>query len=59
MTMVAMTMVVIGRPTGRRGDDPAGLLLGMVEVDDALSNRVLCDLGVQPDEVPAAIQGSR
>jgi ATP-dependent Clp protease ATP-binding subunit ClpA len=31
--------------------DPAGLLLGMVEVEDALSNRLLRDAGVDPAEV--------
>jgi ATP-dependent Clp protease ATP-binding subunit ClpA len=31
--------------------DPAGLLLGMVEVEDALSNRLLRDAGIDPSEV--------
>jgi ATP-dependent Clp protease ATP-binding subunit ClpA len=31
--------------------DPAGLLLGMVEVEDAMSNRLLRDAGVDPAEV--------
>jgi ATP-dependent Clp protease ATP-binding subunit ClpA len=31
--------------------DPAGLLLGMVEVEGALSNRLLRDAGVDPSEV--------
>ena len=34
--------------------DPAGLLLGMVEVEDALSNRLLRDTGVDPSEVRRA-----
>jgi ATP-dependent Clp protease ATP-binding subunit ClpA len=29
--------------------DPVGLLLGMVEVEGAMSNRLLRDLGVEPD----------
>lgn len=35
--------------------DPAGLLLGMTEVDGALSNRLLRELGVPPGDVRAAI----
>ena len=31
--------------------DPTGLLLGMVEVEDALSNRLLRDAGIDPSEV--------
>lgn len=31
--------------------DPAGVLLGMVEVEDALSNRLLRDAGIDPSEV--------
>lgn len=31
--------------------DPAGLLLGMVEVEDALSNWLLRDAGIDPSEV--------
>lgn len=31
--------------------DPAGLLLGMVDVEDALSNRLLRDAGIDPSEV--------
>jgi ATP-dependent Clp protease ATP-binding subunit ClpA len=31
--------------------DPGGLLLGMVEVEDALSNRLLRDAGIDPSEV--------
>jgi hypothetical protein len=31
--------------------DPAGLLLGMVEVEDAVSNELLRDAGVDPSEV--------
>lgn len=35
--------------------DPATLLLGMVDEECALSNRLLRDLGVPPAEVRAAI----
>jgi ATP-dependent Clp protease ATP-binding subunit ClpA len=35
----------------RSAIDPTGLLLGMVEVEDALSNRLLRDAGVDPSEV--------
>jgi ATP-dependent Clp protease ATP-binding subunit ClpA len=35
--------------------DPCALLLGMVEEERALSNRLLQDLGVPPDELRAAI----
>jgi ATP-dependent Clp protease ATP-binding subunit ClpA len=31
--------------------DPAGLLVGMVDVEDALSNRLLRDAGIDPSEV--------
>lgn len=31
--------------------DPAALLLGMVEVKDAMSNRILRDLGVDPERL--------
>ena len=31
--------------------DPAGVLLGMVEVEDALSNQLLRDAGIDPSEV--------
>ncbi|MEX2552161.1 MAG: Clp protease N-terminal domain-containing protein [Actinomycetota bacterium] len=39
----------------RAGIDPAGLLLGMVEVKEALSNRLLHDAGVDPSEVRRAL----
>jgi ATP-dependent Clp protease ATP-binding subunit ClpA len=35
--------------------DPAGLLLGMVEVEGALSNRLLQDAGVNPSDVRRAL----
>jgi ATP-dependent Clp protease ATP-binding subunit ClpA len=35
--------------------DPAGLLLGMVEVEGALSNRLLHDAGVDPSDVRRAL----
>lgn len=35
--------------------DPAALLLGMVEVEDALSNRLLRDVGVDPSAVRLAL----
>ncbi len=35
--------------------DPAGLLLGMVEVEDALSNRLLRDAGIDPFQVRRAV----
>ena len=31
--------------------DPAGLLLGMVEVEDAVSNQLLRHAGIDPSEV--------
>ena len=43
-----------GRDADRRqrpAIDPAGLLVGMVEVEDALSNRLLRDAGIDPSEV--------
>jgi len=35
--------------------EPAGLLLGMVEVEDAMSNRLLRDVGIDPSEVRRAL----
>ena len=35
--------------------DPIALLLGMVEVEDAMSNRLLRDLGVDPEELRRAL----
>jgi ATP-dependent Clp protease ATP-binding subunit ClpA len=35
--------------------DPAGLLLGMVEVEGALSNQLLRDVGIDPSEVRRAL----
>jgi ATP-dependent Clp protease ATP-binding subunit ClpA len=35
----------------RRAISPAGLLLGMVEVEDAMSNRLLRDAGIDPSEI--------
>jgi ATP-dependent Clp protease ATP-binding subunit ClpA len=40
---------------GQSAIHPAALLLGMVEVEEALSNRLLRDLGVPPADVRAAI----
>jgi ATP-dependent Clp protease ATP-binding subunit ClpA len=31
--------------------DPAALLLGMVEVEDAMSNRILHNVGVDPQQL--------
>ena len=39
----------------RTSIDPAGLLLGMVEVEDALSNRLLQEVGVDPSAVRRAL----
>ena len=39
----------------RAAIDPAGLLLGMVEVEDALSNQLLRDAGVDPSDVRRAL----
>lgn len=39
----------------RAAIDPAGLLLGMVEVKGALSNRLLHDAGVDPSEIRRAL----
>jgi hypothetical protein len=44
---------------GRRVIDPAGLLLGMVEVEDAMSNQLLRAVGVEPNEVRAALHEAR
>jgi len=38
--------------------DPAALLLGMIEVEDALSNQLLRDLGVEPEQVRRSLLGS-
>ena len=35
--------------------DPAGLLLGMVEVEDAMSNRLLWKVGVDPGDIRRAL----
>ena len=35
--------------------DPAGLLLGMVEVEDAMSNRLLWRVGVDPGDIRRAL----
>jgi ATP-dependent Clp protease ATP-binding subunit ClpA len=43
---------------GRRGRetiDPAGLLLGMVEVEGAVSNRLLQEAGIDPGDVRRAV----
>jgi ATP-dependent Clp protease ATP-binding subunit ClpA len=37
--------------------DPIALLLGMLEVEDALSNRLLRDLGVAPEGLRHALRG--
>ncbi len=42
----------------RRWIDPAGLLLGMVEVEDALANRLLRDSGVDPQEIRDVLIGA-
>jgi hypothetical protein len=45
---------------GRRrlpGVDPVSLLLGMVEVEDAMSNRLLRGLGVEPAALRTALAG--
>jgi ATP-dependent Clp protease ATP-binding subunit ClpA len=47
------------RDAARRGRsmiDPAGLLLGMVEMQDALANQLLRDSGLEPGDVRAALQ---
>ena len=36
--------------------DPAALLLGMVEVNDAMSNRLLRDLGVEPERIGTVLR---
>jgi ATP-dependent Clp protease ATP-binding subunit ClpA len=43
-----------GREADRRGRpaiDPASLLLGIVEVEDALANRLLRDNGIDPEQI--------
>lgn len=37
--------------------DPVALLVGMLEVEDALSNRLLRDLGVAPEQLRHALRG--
>ena len=37
--------------------DPAALLLGMVEVEDALSNQILCRVGVDPQLLRQSLRG--
>ena len=43
------------RPAG--AIDPAGLLLGMIEVEDAVSNRVLRDAGIEPSRIRSLLIG--
>ena len=38
--------------------DPATLLIGMVEVEDAMSNRILRDLGVDLEELGRSLQAA-
>ena len=48
-----------GREADRRGlttVDPAALLLGMVEVEDAMSNRLLRRIGVDPQELGRSLR---
>jgi ATP-dependent Clp protease ATP-binding subunit ClpA len=40
---------------GRQLIDPTALLLGMLDVDDAMSNRMLRELGREPDDVRRAL----
>lgn len=43
-----------GREADRRGlpaIDPATLLLGVLEVEDALANRLLRDNGIDPEQI--------
>jgi len=40
-----------------RAVDPVALLVGMLEVEDALSNRLLRDLGVAPEQLRHALRG--
>ena len=37
---------------------PAGMLLGMIEVEDALSNRLLRDAGIEPDQIRRLLTGT-
>jgi len=37
--------------------DAAALLLGMLEVPDAMSNRLLRDVGADPDQIQLALRG--
>ena len=49
-----------GRRAARRPGgaiDPAGLLLGMIDVEDAVSNRLLRQAGVEPGEVRRLLTG--
>ena len=39
--------------------DPAGLLLAIVDVEDALSNRLLQDVGLDVFEIRRALLGAR
>jgi hypothetical protein len=39
--------------------DPAGLLLGMVEVEDAVSNQLLRHAGIEPSEVRRVLLDTR
>lgn len=42
----------------RRSIDPAGLLLGMVDVEDALANRLLREHGVDPQRIRKILVGA-
>ena len=51
-----------GRDADRRrlrSIDPAALLLGMVEVEDAMANRLLRDGGIDPDEIRSILAGGK
>ena len=43
------------RPAG--AIDPAGLLLGMIEVEDAVSNRLLREAGIEPSHIRRLLTG--
>ena len=43
---------------GRSLIDPAGLMLGIVTVEDSLANKLLRSLGVEPEDLRAALHGN-
>ena len=59
MPRVKRSLELASRDADRRhrpAIDPAGLLLGMVEVEGSMSNRLLLEVGVPPGDIRVALQ---